>query len=290
MPGEMRIRVWDVEHGACAMIQHVGFTLGGQVGGRLAMIDSGSSDTFRPSTYIRDHMGRNRLDYLFITNADQDHMSDLQGLWDSNIYTHVLHRNPTYTGDQMRAIKRQSGPLTKDAERYVASCQVFNLPVEEPFNAHMGGITVSQFFNPYPAFPNTNDLSLVIFVKYANCKFLFPGDLEKAGWRALLQRADFRAELQYTDVLVASHHGRESGFCPEVFNYCKPQAIVISDKAMKHASQEMVPDYRAITTDLGIPIRTSGKMRHVLTTRRDGWIQFTVGDNGRFHTDTEVQG
>lgn len=290
MPGEARIRIWDVEHGACVMIQHVAYTLGGMVGGRLAMIDSGSSSTFRPSSYIKEHMGRHRLDYLFITNADQDHMSDLQGLWDAGIYTHVLHRNPTYTGEQMRAIKRQSGPLTNDAERYVRSCQVFNLPVNEPFNQHMGGINVSMFWNSYPTFTDTNDLSLAIFVKYAGCKFLFPGDIEKPGWRALLQRADFRAELQYTDVLMASHHGRESGFCADVFDNVKPQAIVISDKAKKHQSQETVPNYRQITTDLGIPVRNIGKNRHVLTTRRDGWIQFTVNDNGRFFTDTEYHG
>lgn len=36
-------------------------------------------------------MGRHCLDYLFITNAYHDHMSDLQGLWDAQIYTHALH-------------------------------------------------------------------------------------------------------------------------------------------------------------------------------------------------------
>lgn len=72
----MRVRVWDVDHGACAMVQYVD----GDLGGRLAMIDSGDSDSFSPSDYIKNDLGRTKLDYLFITNADQDHMSDLHGL------------------------------------------------------------------------------------------------------------------------------------------------------------------------------------------------------------------
>lgn len=79
MPGEMRVRIWDVEHGACAMVQHVIRAGLGEHGGRLAMIDSGHGTGFRPSDYITKTMGRNRLDYLFITNADQDHMSACRG-------------------------------------------------------------------------------------------------------------------------------------------------------------------------------------------------------------------
>lgn len=282
----MRIVVWDVEHGACAMVQHVL----SQLGGRLAMIDCGSMPTWNPSNHITQALGRQRLDYLFITNADQDHMSDLQGLWDAGIDIPVLFRNPSYSGEQMREIKSVSGPLTADAKRYLAACSTYNQPVSEPFDSHMGGITASVFWNRYPAFTNTNDLSLVVFIKYAGFKMLFPGDLEKAGWRALLQRADFRAELMGTDVLVASHHGRESGFCDDIFNYFTPGAVVISDKPIAHETQKTVPDYRRVVRDQGVVVRTTSKNRHVLTTRRDGWIQVTVMGDGRFYVDTECAG
>lgn len=288
--GEMRLTIWDVQHGACAMVQHVTQTLRGAVGGRLAMIDSGSADDWWPSTYITRVLGRNRVDYLFITNADQDHMSDLAGLWDSQIDVPVLYRNPSYTGDQMRAIKRQSGPLSRDAERYVTSCGSFNQPLVEPFDQYMGGITASLFWNPYPTFTDTNNLSLVIFIKFAGCRFLFPGDLEKPGWRALLRQREFLNELQYTDILVASHHGRESGFCPEVFDFCRPSAVVISDKPIEHETQKTVPDYRAVVSESGVIVRTTGRRRHILTTRRDGTINIIVGIDGKYFIDTEYQG
>lgn len=285
MVGEMVLRIWDVEHGACAMLYH---SIGNHHG-RLAMIDSGCTQNWRPSTFIRNVLGRTRLEYLFITNADQDHMNDLQGLWDEQILVPVFCRNPSYTGADIRGIKQQSGPLTNDAKRYIANCTNFSGPPAEPFDAHMGGITCKAFWNTYPQFTNTNDLSLVIFIKYSNFKILFPGDLEKAGWKALLQRADFRAELAGTDILVASHHGRESGFCEDIFQYFTPSAVVISDKAMTHMTQETVPDYRAVVRNQGVRVATTMKDRHVLTTRRDGWIQFRV-DEKIYLIDTECGG
>jgi len=285
MQGEMVLRIWDVEHGACAMLHHL---LNGYAG-RLAMIDSGSTGDWHPSTAIKE-LNRCQLDYLFITNADQDHMSGLEGLWEENIIVPVLFRNPSYTGEQMQQIKRQSGPVSVDANRYIASCTHYSEAVSEPFDFNMGGITASVYWNPYPTFTDTNNLSLVVFIKYAGFKILFPGDLEKSGWLALLKRADFCAELVGTNILVASHHGRESGFCPEIFNYFTPEVVVISDKPIMHETQKMVPDYRNVVREQGVIVRTTMKHRHVLTTRRDGWIQFTVDGNGAYYIDTETQG
>lgn len=291
MPGFMRIRVWDVEHGCCAMVQHVTkFNINQEVGGRLAMIDSGSSGDFKPSAYIKG-LGRNRLDYLFITNADQDHMSDLKGLEDAGISIDTLIRNPSYTGEQMRQIKQVSGSLTGDATWYSNACESFTGGAPDvPFDAGMNGITCRLFWNRYgwnaDEFRDTNNLSLVVFIKYANFKMLFPGDLEKEGWRALLRRPDFRAELAGTDVLMASHHGRESGYCEDVFQYFQPSCVVISDKPIVHATQQTVPDYRKVTRANGVRVLATMKNRHVLTTRRDGWIQFDVDDQNYF-IDTE---
>ncbi|MDW9726466.1 hypothetical protein GOB91_29945 [Sinorhizobium meliloti] len=286
LAGAMFLRIWDVEHGACAMLYH---QLNGYVG-RLAMIDSGCTAEWRPSTFIRRSIGRDRLDYLFITNADQDHMSDLQGLEAEGVNVDTLIRNPSYSGRQMRAIKALGGPLSDDASWYTGACDSYNVPTALPFDTNMGGIQASLFWHNYPTFTNTNDLSLVAFIKYAGFKILFPGDLEKAGWLALLQREDFRSELSGTNILVASHHGRENGYCPDIFEYFTPDAVVISDKPIVHETQRTVPDYRRVVRNRGVRVRTTMKDRHVLTTRRDGWIQFTVNGNGEYFIDTECIG
>jgi len=149
MAGFMRVRVEDVEHGCCVMLQHVTKVgLKQEVGGRLAMIDSGSSADFKPSTAIKA-MGRDKLDYLFITNADQDHMSDLKGLKDAGIEVVTLLRNPTYTGEEMRRIKLVSGPLSNDAMWYVNALSTYTDNVTAPFNTSMSGITYKAFYNLY---------------------------------------------------------------------------------------------------------------------------------------------
>ena len=189
--GEMILRVWNVEHGACAMLHH---QLNG-VAGRLAMIDSGDTTDWRPSTFIKNQLRRDQLDYLFITNADQDHMSDLQGLWDEKIAVKALIRNPYPPADELRKIKEVGG-LSKDIERFLHIHATYNQPVTEPFNAHMGGITNSVFYNKFPDFTDTNNLSCAVFVEFAGFKILFPGDLEKTGWQALMKQQNFLNEMR----------------------------------------------------------------------------------------------
>lgn len=288
LQGEMILRVWDVEHGACAMLHH---QVNG-VAGRLAMIDSGDTADWSPSTFIKNSLGRDQLDYLFITNADQDHMSDLQGLWDEGIKVKTLTRNPHPPADELRKIKAAGG-LSSDIERFLHIHATYNQPVTEPFNDYMGGITRKTFYNKFPDFTDTNNLSCAVFVEFAGFKILFPGDLEEAGWQALLKRQDFRNELIGVDVLVAAHHGRENGYCEDVFDYCQPRVVVMSDKAIVHSTQGMTQTYRQRVIDNwpnGVTVATTGKQRHVLTTRKDGWIQFVVDAKGNFTITTEYNG
>lgn len=292
MPGQMILKIWDVQHGACAMLTHRSIY---GVEGRLAMIDSGHNhDTgWKPSAYIKHYLRRSVLDYLFVTNADLDHISDLNNLWQDGIAVYTFVRNRGVSPEVMRIIKEVGGQLTGDIERYLDLHAGYIHPVDAPFNQNMGGITAHTFWNSPPRFYDTNNLSMAVFFRYGAFKILFPGDLEEDGWLALLEQADFRAELAGTAVLVASHHGRENGYCDALFNYCHPRTIVMSDKAIVHDTQRMTQTYRQRVIDHwpnGVFVKTTGKQRHVLTTRRDGWIQVVVNDSGHFDIYTECHG
>jgi hypothetical protein len=149
----------------------------------------------------------------------------------------------------------------------------------------MGGVTVRTFCNSWPAFTDTNDLSLATFVSYGTFKILFPGDLEVASWQELLKNPAFRAELAATNILVASHHGRWNGYCEDVFKICTPQAIVVSDKAIVHDTQGF-PHYQYCVAPDGIIVIGHDRRRHVLTTRRDGDIIFRVAADGTYWVET----
>ena len=287
MPGQMILQIWDVQHGACAMLTHEAEN---GVQGRLAMIDSGDNGQtgWKPSTYIKRELRRDVLDYLFITNADLDHMSDLDNLWKEGIGVSSFYRNRTVSPGALRIIKEANGELTNDIERYLALHNDYVHPLSSPFDQNMGGITATTFFNLYPRFYDTNNLSLVVFFKFGPFKVLFPGDLEEDGWLAMLEQPAFRAELADTTVLVASHHGRTNGYCRRIFDYFEPQMVVVSDKSIVHTTQK--PHYQYVASENGVLVSNTNKRRRCLTTRKDGWILFKVSDTGRYTVTTEYDG
>jgi hypothetical protein len=187
----------------------------------------------------------------------------------------------------LRNIKLQEGPLTDDAKTYLSMRETFTSPIDIPFDHGMGGITMTTFCNSYPTFVDTNNLSLVVFLKYGPFKILFPGDLEPEGWRALLKSAVFRQELQGTTILVAPHHGRSSAYCSEAYDHCQPLAVVVSDKCRVHDTQDF--DYGCVVPSAGVRVASpNGQIaqRKVLTTRSDGRISFNVNNAGQFTIHT----
>ena len=90
---------------------------------------------------------------------------------------------------------------------------------------------------------------------------------------------DFRAAIQGTHVLVASHHGRESGFSPALFNHISPYLTIISDGPAKKTS--VSERYAQRTQGWRVYKRSSGTTveRKCLTTRNDGVIVVRFGEN-----------
>jgi hypothetical protein len=96
------------------------------------------------------------------------------------------------------------------------------------------------------------------------------GDMECAGWKALLQRADFRSALNNVDIFVASHHGREDGYCEEMFQYfgtSSPRFVVVSDKSIVHETQKTGAWYAGKATG---GVFNGEANRRFITTRSDG--------------------
>lgn len=286
MTDKMELIIWDVEHGACAMLWP---TTAGRAGA-LAMIDSGHNATERwyPGDHIRHVMGRDRLDYFINTNADQDHVSGLDSLWRAGVKIGALSRNRSISGPDLRRLKAAGGDrLTDDLERLVQLHTDYIANVNVTFDDGMGGICKRQFYNRYPDLIDTNDLSLAAFISFGAFKILFPGDLGAEGWRRLLKNPEFCAELSTTTILVAAHHGRESGYYAPVFEHCSPRAVVLSDKSVIHDTQATVPQYRAQVQPRSVYVSNTRTNRHVLTTRRDGHIRFEVFPSGDFNVYTE---
>ena len=134
------------------------------------------------------------------------------------------------------------------------------------------GVQFTVFYNRYGTdFGDTNNISLVTFLECNSLKFIIPGDLEKSGWERLLDDTAFRAELSGVNIFIASHHGRESGYCRAVFDICHPNGFVFSDSPIKYATQEMANIYATHASGLTF----NGQTRRVLSTRKDGSLTWT---------------
>lgn len=264
----MKINIFDVEHGFCSLVT--------ASNGNLMLFDCGHNSTsgFHPADYL-SQLGCNGIERLFITNYDDDHVSGLPKLR-RRFHITLLHTNTSISPEQLRALKLQRGSLRPAMVDLLDMMAIYTggPPTSPP---EFPGIQFDVFWNAYPTFTDTNNLSMVVFVRYSGISIVYPGDMERVGWQRLLQQPDFRECLGDVNIFIASHHGRESGYEPSVFAYCNPVIVIISDTSIRYETQENEYSQHAS----GIRWNESG-MRRVLTTRRDGMLTITPRDSGFF--------
>ena len=98
--------------------------------------------------------------------------------------------------------------------------------------------------------------------------------MEIEGWKELLKNPLFVSHLSRVNFFIASHHGRESGYCNDIFEHCKPELVIISDESIQYETQNT--DYTTHATGVRW---TDGSKRYVLTTRHDGMITISQKPN-----------
>lgn len=264
----MRLEIFDVEHGACSL-----FTADN---GNHAMIDCGhnASTQWYPGTQLRAR-NETELELLTITNYDEDHVSGAENLFD-NIHVRWLQRNKSVSTDVISRLKSDTG-MGRGMKRlcheidntYTSSSTATSKP-------DLGNLGRKVWNNKYPTFDDENNLSLAVLFKAYGISILFCGDLENAGWLELLKQPEFKFALNSVNVLMAPHHGRESGCCKEAMELMNNLFyVVISDRGYQYDTQKTIPFYSKYAQ--GGPFRD--QTRKVLTTRKDGTIVFNF-DNG----------
>jgi beta-lactamase superfamily II metal-dependent hydrolase len=259
----MKVTVHDVGHGLCISLIHQN--------GNVMLWDCGHEAEKRPSVFL-PQIGVREIHRFFITNYDEDHISDLPDLR-RKIPIRLLYRNKTISAEELKSLKKSKGPITKAMESLFDMINTYtgsqpDTPPEFPF------VYFSVYFNKYGSeFTDTNNISLVTFLYCNGHCFLIPGDLECSGWEKLLEKSEFRKELENVDTYIASHHGREDGYCSDVFQYCKPSVVVFSDGCIDYETQKMASTYAQHASG----IYFKNRKRYVLTTRDDGTFYWDFG-------------
>ena len=262
----MRIHIFDVEHGECSAIE--------TPSGELVLIGTGhnSSTNWRPSNWLRQ---RNQKPHcLVLSNLDQDHLSDLPN-FEPHIRPVSIKHNDYVNPVWVENLKiEESGEVPNSVQ--TALHWVRNVFIGQPITLNYG-MEILFFYHPPSKFQDTNNLSVVTFISYNNVGIMFPGDIETDGWKEFLKNQNFVNCLHRINILIASHHGREAGYCKEVFDYCKPHVVIISDKPVMYETQ----DHNLYDQHCS-GLNFSGTIRKVLTTRNDGKITIEIPASGSY--------
>ena len=92
----------------------------------------------------------------------------------------------------------------------------------------------------------------------------------------MLERQSFKAAISGTDVFLAPHHGRDSGFCSDIFEYFEPKLTIISDGRFGDTSA--TSRYDKVTSGWKVYRRNGpDEKRKCVTTRSDGDIVIRIG-------------
>ena len=149
----MKFQILDVGHGFCALLI--------ANNGNIMMFDCGhkSIPEFRPSAYLKQ-LGKSSIERLFISNYDEDHISDLPEI--RRLFRiRVLHRNRSIKTSQLRELKKQSGPLSKAMTTFLGMHDQYVYPESVP-PPKFPGVEYNSFHNHYGLdFEDTNSISLV---------------------------------------------------------------------------------------------------------------------------------
>lgn len=258
----VKIKIFDVDHGFCAAIEANEC--------HTMLLDCGYSfrTGFRPARYLLNHRSRH-LDYLIIPAYTEGHLtgfSDLSSHFSEHYFSidHLI-ANPSVNAASIPELMVRN-PGTGQALRTLNNVKCSPVKIEQTIRWR--NCSLSFFWNSYPDFLDIRNLSLVTFLSCQDTHIVFPSDLKAQGWRNLLKNSEFCDRLRQVNLFIASNHGQDDGYCPEVFNYCTPDLIMISNHVHRQLPTSTLRQYerhaRGLRTDLG--------SQKVLTTRDAGTI------------------
>ncbi|KKM25835.1 hypothetical protein LCGC14_1590960 [marine sediment metagenome] len=268
----LRIICWDVEHGNAAYIK--------TPADKHIALDIGSSASFSPLKSLRDDFNLEFLNEVIITHPHSDHMSDIFEF--DLMFPKVLNRSKHLTEEDIRNANRAEE--SNIVNKYLEIHGRYNQPIKKEDNPELpennGGVYVRTFVDKSSSTSNINNHCTVVVIEYLNVKTLFPGDIEAPAWEALLQQENFVEAIAGVDILVASHHGRESGYYTDLFDHFTPKLTIISDGRFNDTSA--TSRYTDKSSGWKVNHRdesNESETRYCISTRNDGHIDIEVGES-----------
>jgi len=200
------------------------------------LIDCGTNKEGKALAAWLTENGITRLDALFITHFDKDHVGGadhiLQNLEVAAVY------EPDYAAD--------SKQVTQYREALRASgARLHTLYKNAALSLHGVDYIIDVANEAYYGEDEENDFSLVISVRHGENRFLFAGDAERPRLEELLQEG----KLPH-DLLKVPHHGRAEKNSAAFFSAVAPRYAVITSSDEEPEDAEVVAALESIGTEI----------------------------------------
>lgn len=234
--GEIEFHFMQLNHdssGDCIYIK---------AGNNDILIDGGSyySSLDSISSYINSRMTDNKIEYLIVTHAHEDHIACLggqkngQSLFDLYEVEVIIDFPKTNAGSAIysRYVSERDAEIQLGAKHYTAlECYTESEEGAQKFYnlSDDGNIKLEILYNYYyeNQTNNENNYSVCVQFHHGSRKFLFTGDLEDDGEEYLVANNN----LKEVELYKAGHHGSRTASNDVLLSVIKPKICVISGVA-----------------------------------------------------------
>jgi len=265
---------WDVQHGSATYLKtpnntHIAIDLG------VGKYETGDV-SFSPLLHLKYNWSVDQLDWVIISHPHKDHINDIMNF--DALSPRVLNRPKHISADDiMKNILDEDRELFEKYfeidERY---CGPVSADTNPRYPRNNGGVEFNTFHPSKCSMDNLNNHSIVSVVEYAGSKIVIPGDNESPSWKELMDIDGFFDAVQDSDILLAPHHGRKSGFDSEIMGIINPRLTIVSDGP--YVDTSATSNYSSISRGWTVYKRSGGnETRYCVTTRSDGVIVVKFG-------------
>lgn len=267
---------WDVQHGHSTYIQ--------TPNGRHIVIDLGigsygsKNEAFSPLSHLKKNWNIQQIDYAVITHPHLDHIDDILNF--DELSPRVLHRPNHITNEEIMQNVRE-----QDKIKFKKYCEIndrYNGVVEDTSPHHpknpknWGGLSIQTFHPCLCDKANFNNHSIVVVMEYLNTKVVIPGDNEDCSISALMADESFTKAVANSEILLAPHHGRESGHHSDFLNLVNPLVTIVSDGKYCDTSANKRYSAKSRGWDVNRKGYSQKEFRRCLTTNSDGVIRVEI--------------
>lgn len=245
--------------------------------GETIVIDLGCSTSFSPLEWLSETS--KTIDNLIITHPHGDHIDEFSLIKEMGFKVRQLWRPKWLPKNEV--YKQNQSSCRTNLEAYFEMSDRYTGQIKESEMVGnpdvSGGVSITRYSSKRCGISNINNHSCVTVFDYLGVTIVVPGDNEPSSWYALLNNKEFVSHMKNTNIFMASHHGRKSGYCPEIFKN-KPNICIVSDGKVQNTDARERYSSHAIGWGIFKRNDKSFSERACLTTRKDGHIDISIGN------------